>query len=577
VRYSPDGSFIVTAGQDGIARVWDAVTGELLSSYAGHSEIPNRDDPDIPNAIIGIAINQDNRTVATSDYAGQVMLWDAATGEELQTFDMSDNAVIHYWLRFIPDSSWLVIKGSGNEQENNDVRIVDVESGSEVMKIDDGWMQSIAISWDGSRLLVGEDFERAMRLYDLDTLEEVARYATQDIEGPNFSPDGSLFSTRSEDGKTIRIWETESGSQVINLTGPQRQINDIHFSPDGSRLATASGDGTVRIWDLGPDYEILTVHPYPDDVIMRVSQIAINREGTMLAVGNVWGDVSLWDPRSGERLLTLDGHDDWIGGLGFSPDGTRLASGSDDQTVKVWDTSSGELLLTLTGHENWVNGIAYSPDGATIASVGFDKLAFVWDAASGEVIHQLPLSEGGWGIAISPDSSLLATGETDRSNMVTIWDMATGQVVREIDYGDGVAALKFTSDSSMLITGGYDGYLTIWDIETGEMVQEIKAATSVIQDTSISPDWRTIATATGSNVIRLWDLQTGQGVLTIEAPDEFTPDGQQIAIAGSPDGYVRFYSLSADELVNIAESRLTRTLTEEECQEYLHMDACPVE
>jgi WD40 repeat protein len=583
VRYSPDGSFIVTAGEDATARVWDAVTGELLNAYAGHSEIPNREDPDIPNAVIGVAINQDNQTVATSDYAGQVKLWDATTGAELKTFDLSENAVIHHWLRFTNDGSWLVIKGSGNEIENNYVRIIDVESGSEVMKIDDGWMESIAISWDGSRLLVGEDFERAMRLYDLDTMEEVARYATQDIGGPRFSPDGSLFSTRSEDGKTIHIWETETGSQIINLTGPQRQINDIHFSPDGSRLATASGDGTVRIWDLGPDYEILTVHPFPDDVIMRVSQIAINRDGTMLAAGGVFGQLSLWDPRTGDRLLTLEGHDDWIGGLGFSPDGDRLASGSDDRTVKVWDTTSGELLLTLTGHEDWINNITYSPDGATIASVGSDKQSFVWDAASGEVIHQLPLSDESWSIAYSPDSSLLATGERDGSNMVTIWDMATGEAVREIDYQDGVADLNFTSDSSTLITGGYDGYLKTWDIETGEVVQEIKAATSVIQDSSISPDWKTIATATGSNAIRLWDLESGQGVLTIEVPEidvirvAFTPDGKQLAVAGSPDGYVRFYALSLEELVDVAESRLTRTLTEEECQEYLRMDACPVD
>jgi hypothetical protein len=40
---------------------------------------------------------------------------------------------------------------------------------------------------------------------------------------------------------------------------------------------------------------------------------------------------------------------------------------------------------------------------------------------------------------------------------------------------------------------------------------------------------------------------------------------------------VYIYVLSLDELVGIAESRLTRSLTEEECQEFLRMDACPVE
>jgi hypothetical protein len=54
-------------------------------------------------------------------------------------------------------------------------------------------------------------------------------------------------------------------------------------------------------------------------------------------------------------------------------------------------------------------------------------------------------------------------------------------------------------------------------------------------------------------------------------------DGARKGTAGGQDGNARFYALSLDVAIDIAESRLTRTLTEEECQEYLHMDACPVE
>jgi len=82
--------------------------------------------------------------------------------------------------------------------------------------------------------------------------------------------------------------------------------------------------------------------------------------------------------------------------------------------------------------------------------------------------------------------------------------------------------------------------------------------------------------------VRLWDAQSGQRLLTLKGPEggitvvAFTPDGKQLVTSGQ-DGNVRFYVLSVDELVDIAESRLTRSLTEEECQEFLHMDACPAE
>ena len=65
----------------------------------------------------------------------------------------------------------------------------------------------------------------------------------------------------------------------------------------------------------------------------------------------------------------------------------------------------------------------------------------------------------------------------------------------------------------------------------------------------------------------------GSGISLVE----FTPDGEQLVAVDGQSGFMRFLVLSVDELVDIAESRVTRTLTEAECQEYLHMDSCPAD
>jgi hypothetical protein len=78
-------------------------------------------------------------------------------------------------------------------------------------------------------------------------------------------------------------------------------------------------------------------------------------------------------------------------------------------------------------------------------------------------------------------------------------------------------------------------------------------------------------------------MQSGERLLTLDGSEEgiffveFTGDGKQLVTSGGQSGFMRFLVLSVDELINIAESRLTRTLSEEECQEYLHMDSCPAE
>jgi WD40 repeat protein len=74
---------------------------------------------------------------------------------------------------------------------------------------------------------------------------------------------------------------------------------------------------------------------------------------------------------------------------------------------------------------------------------------------------------------------------------------------------------------------------------------------------------------------------TGQELLTLHAPDAltsvaFSPDGSQLAVA-SRDGTARIYLLKIDDLIALAKQRVTRSLTTEECQQYLHVSTCPAE
>ncbi len=73
--------------------------------------------------------------------------------------------------------------------------------------------------------------------------------------------------------------------------------------------------------------------------------------------------AKVWDAQSGEELLTLSGHAEWVNSAAYSPDGERIVTASLDETAKVWDAESGAELLTLSGHTDMVNSAAYSPDG----------------------------------------------------------------------------------------------------------------------------------------------------------------------------------------------------------------------
>ncbi len=69
-----------------------------------------------------------------------------------------------------------------------------------------------------------------------------------------FNRDGSRLATGCNDN-VVRLWDTETGDEVIELRGHTGYVHAVAFSPDGSMLASASGDRTVRIWDSRSPFE----------------------------------------------------------------------------------------------------------------------------------------------------------------------------------------------------------------------------------------------------------------------------------------------------------------------------------
>ena len=71
--------------------------------------------------------------------------------------------------------------------------------------------------------------------------------------------------------------------------------------------------------------------------------------------------AKIWDASTGEEILTLKGHTDWVNSADFSPDGAKIVTTSYDSTAKIWDVSTGDCIYTLEGHTDWVNSAVFSP------------------------------------------------------------------------------------------------------------------------------------------------------------------------------------------------------------------------
>jgi len=71
---SPDAKYVATAGDDGIARVWQVDNLEPVMELIGHREV-----------VYGVAFSRDGKTLATASWDSRLKLWDLETREERLT------------------------------------------------------------------------------------------------------------------------------------------------------------------------------------------------------------------------------------------------------------------------------------------------------------------------------------------------------------------------------------------------------------------------------------------------------------------------------------------------------------
>src|SRR6185503_12720501 len=148
------------------------------------------------------------------------------------------------------------------------------------------------------------------------------------ISGLAFSRDGRrLFSSGGED-KTVKVWDPQTGEEVLNLRGHTLFCHGLAVSRDGARVASAGKDGTIRIWDGTPLKGDEGLESVTHGHASEVWSVEYSSDGQYLASAS-WGErtVRVWDTRGGTLLRTLPLPPDamYLFHLAFSPDGSRIA------------------------------------------------------------------------------------------------------------------------------------------------------------------------------------------------------------------------------------------------------------
>jgi WD40 repeat protein len=516
--FSPDGQQVVTASDDGTARLWDVETGDS-TVLEGHQDKVN-----------SASFSPDSQQVVTVSSDGTARLWDLESGDltVLKGHKSGVNSA-----SFSPDSRQVV-----TASDDGTARVWDVQTGaSKVLKGHQRKVSSASFSPDGQQVLtISASTARVwdMKMGSSDVLEGHYDF----ILSASFSPDGQQVATSSLDG-TARLWDLKTAVSQTFEEGHQDGILSTSFSPDGRQIVVASSDGTVRVWNTRDTKtgasQVFEGHQ------AGVNTASFSPDGRQVVTSSFDGTARLWDLKTGTAKV-LEGHQDWVRSASFSPDGAQVLTTSDDGMVRVWNVQTGSS--TLEGHQREVISASFSPDGQQVVTASEDFTVRLWNVKTGAST----VLEGHQALVISasfsPDGQQVVTAS--ERGTARLWDVKTGASTVLEGHQNWVISASFSPDGQQVVTASSDGTARLWDVKTGASTV-LEGHQAPVISASFSPDGQQVVTASSDGTARLWDVKTGASTVLEghQAPvtsASFSPDGQQVVTA-SDDGTARLWDI----------------------------------
>ena len=315
--------------------------------------------------------------------------------------------------------------------------------------------------------------------------------------------------------------------ELKSIKGPSAVVSTVRYADSTSRFAAGFFNNQVHVWSDTNESPIeLQGHDN------WVTTLAWSPHSNLLASAGLDKKILIWSLPTDKPILQLAGHDQWIRALAVSSSGNLLASGGDDNLVKIWNLphhfqsplgtvqrqqdqpSTDKPRLTLRGHRDWVWALAFSPDTDLLASGSLDGTVRLWHATDGRASHTLKVP---------------ALGKSDTRRNSAVRSLAFGP------YGKVVAA------------GCSDRTIRVWNAPSGKPLASLLGHQDEVLGLAFHPNGRFIASSSADKTIRLWDILTGELLQILTAHSQwvwsvdFSKDGSYLVSAGA-DETVRIWT-----------------------------------
>ncbi|VTR96198.1 sigma-70 family rna polymerase sigma factor : Uncultured bacterium genome assembly Metasoil_fosmids_resub OS=uncultured bacterium PE=4 SV=1: Sigma70_r2: Sigma70_r4_2 [Gemmata massiliana] len=423
LRFSADGRELISYG-NGTARRWDARNGKLLGQLGPDSTIITDWTHPTANGAAVIAVRRELSPDRLS-----VVRVETATGRHEPLFDLPKR------IGAPPRNPIQVVTAADDLLARNDdgtVVLWDLRTRKQRLTIDPpGKGHILLFTPDGKQVITAGGDGRTVRFWDVQTGKEVrsltragGQFPQSTLHLVSISADGrwvaaldncSLFGYGTE----VTVWDTKQPDkpQVLVLQEGGGHGSALEFGPGGILYSIDplfnSPRPMVTKWDLSNGNKLTSwLGPYWGAHRLdtsNASPIAVNSDGSVLAIGTFGGVVRLYDTKTGRELAPTDNHGAEVLSVSFDRTGREVRTVAADGSMTAWNAGTGaarargtpldgerlevpaRTAMSMETPLHWI----LSPDGQWAltqerhAKAHQDSAAFEWtfvlrDAASGK-------------------------------------------------------------------------------------------------------------------------------------------------------------------------------------------------
>ncbi len=532
VAFSPDGRLLATGGVERQVIIWDFARRERLQTLAEHTD-----------GISALAFSHDGKwLVSGGDH--RLIVWNTANWEKVTTITFQKGYASN--VGFSPDGK-LLAAGVADEFHDNLTllwRTSDWQQAG-IIPVLDGPTSNVHFTADSRRLLFSEFFSKSP-LWDVQTGEPVSGAFDKDWGGScgALSPDESLLVNVESDG-SVKFVDLKR-QQLLSLQKAHRMFaRAAAFSPDGELVATGSND--IVLWEAKTQ-RLLARLEHTDNVW----SLAFSPDGKWLVSTHGDGAILLWEVAARRRVADFSGHIGPVRKVAFSRDGRLMASGSDDESLIVWQRDSLHKQAVLTGHKNGVSEIVFPAESGQIASADKAATSRIWEIAMGQARETLNIKNSIGKeyilphiLAFSPDLRWFATSEA-------VYERAGGRkacdIQQLVNHVHGFITFTFSGDGQRLAGVAYDGRVYLLEVGTWRVLAQQPVSRLDATRMSFSPNGQLLAIGDQDGYVWLWSVnplqqitQLGKHTTHVEAV-AFSPNSRRLASA-SDDQTIRLWDV----------------------------------